>query len=441
MRGIIGGNEQGLPDMEPSETGELEHGEPVEEDQSFSETEQSEESHAELRFEGEPSRGESEESIARGESLEDGNMEEPSEQENEATETAAQPSPAEEVQKALNMLEGRGPSRIESGPSRVMGGKSAALRERAKFKPYDRTQRRQPTPQLSIPPQETLEQDINALLQTAAQEQTPRPVTQINFLDVQHRPVSETNDEQSARPIASQVGMIQDGQQAPEETLGSVEFDPQPELPSATDQSSRRHGITNTQSETEALRSESVPPDASPHGHTVAEATQQDAVTERPSLSPPRESSTQTDVRTHIARSEWLPEEQDSSPGRREGANDGTKHSAVTIMFRARDEQGEWNRLVHQMEVDPSDPSPVERMAAKQARAQQATYYDQNLRQVPPGQCFDAAIEDGTNTIFVTFGDDLTVSEEMVDTITRALQADRDDDDRPAKRMQQTRAM
>jgi hypothetical protein len=76
-------------------------------------------------------------------------------------------------------------------------------------------------------------------------------------------------------------------------------------------------------------------------------------------------------------------------------------------------------------------------MAAKQARAHKATYYDQNLRQVPPGQCFDAAIEDGTNTLFMTFGDDLTVSEATVDSITQALQAD-GDDDRLAKRKQRT---
>lgn len=105
------------------------------------------------------------------------------------------------------------------------------------------------------------------------------------------------------------------------------------------------------------------------------------------------------------------------------------------IMFRARDEHGDWNRLVHQMVVDPSDPSPVERMASKNARAHKATFYDQNLRQVPPGQCFDAAIEDGTNTIFMTFGDDLVVSEEAVDSIARALQADCDHD-RPTKRLQ-----
>jgi hypothetical protein len=37
----------------------------------------------------------------------------------------------------------------------------------------------------------------------------------------------------------------------------------------------------------------------------------------------------------------------------------------------------------------------------------------------------------------MTFEDDLVVSEETVESITRVLQADRDDD-RPAKRMQQT---
>lgn len=37
-------------------------------------------------------------------------------------------------------------------------------------------------------------------------------------------------------------------------------------------------------------------------------------------------------------------------------------------------------------------------------------------------------IEDGTNTIFMTFGEDLVVSEEAADSITRALKADSDHD-------------
>ena len=106
----------------------------------------------------------------------------------------------------------------------------------------------------------------------------------------------------------------------------------------------------------------------------------------------------------------------------------------VTIMFRARNENGEWNRVVHQMVVDPSDPSPVERMAKKNARKRNATFYDQNLRTLAPMQCFDAAIEDGTKTIFVTFGNELVVNEETVESVTRALESDTHQDDRPAKR-------
>ena len=77
----------------------------------------------------------------------------------------------------------------------------------------------------------------------------------------------------------------------------------------------------------------------------------------------------------------------------------------------------------------------MERMAAKQVRAHQATYYDRNLRQVAPGQCFNAAIEDGTNIIFLTFGDDMAVCEETVNSIARALQVGHDSDrDWPSKR-------
>jgi hypothetical protein len=50
--------------------------------------------------------------------------------------------------------------------------------------------------------------------------------------------------------------------------------------------------------------------------------------------------------------------------------------SATTgaIILRTRDEIGEWNRVVHQMVVDPYDPSPVERMASKNAREHKAIF-------------------------------------------------------------------
>ncbi|CEJ62537.1 hypothetical protein PMG11_11034 [Penicillium brasilianum] len=424
---LMGGNEQNLPDMEPTVADELEHREPIPGEQPFSENEESE-GHAELGFEGEQLRRGSEERMARRESLDDASMEEhASEQQDKATETA-QLSPPEEVQKALDRLEGRRQSRNELGPSRGMGGKGAALRERAKFKPYDQTERRRQTPKLTTPPQETLEQDINALLQTVAQQQTLRPITEIDFLEAQNLPPSGMNEEQSSSPAAIQDGPTQDHQQAEEDISGPVVFETQPEITRTIDENSRRYGMTN-------IPSESVTPNALPDVQGIADATQQGIVTERPPLSPVRESSTHADTRARmdITESEKWPEERDRSP--RPGASGATKSSKVTIMFRARDERGEWNRLVHKMAVDPADPSPVERMAAKQAKAQKATYYDQNLRQVPPGQCFDAAIEDGTNTVFMTFGDDLTVSEATMDAITRAIQAELDDD-RPAKRKQ-----
>ena len=162
--GIIGGNEQVLPDMDLAAVDELEHGPPIEEDHIFSEEEKLETSHAELRFEDEQRRGGTEESIAGRESLEDANMEEhSSEREDRVAERAEQRPSAEEVEKTLKILEGHGTSGKEPGPSRTVSRKSAALREGAKFKPYDRRQRRQQTPKLSIPPQETLEQEINTV--------------------------------------------------------------------------------------------------------------------------------------------------------------------------------------------------------------------------------------------------------------------------------------
>ncbi|EEH16296.1 hypothetical protein PABG_06383 [Paracoccidioides brasiliensis Pb03] len=61
----------------------------------------------------------------------------------------------------------------------------------------------------------------------------------------------------------------------------------------------------------------------------------------------------------------------------------------VTIIFKAR-EQGKWVDT-YKMTINPSEPS------------------DRSM-------CFDAAIEDGTNTVFMAFGGELNVDEEMVAT-------------------------
>ncbi|KAF4768880.1 hypothetical protein HAV15_008832 [Penicillium sp. str.  len=443
-RGIISQNEQGLLHMEPAEADELEHGEIIEGDHGFSDDEESEDSHAGFGF------------VPLETSLAFCWVKSPGEF--RLTSMASLPPHPD-----INSHEGQqhllaagfedhdsmAPTGKENKILRLADAENEEPRGGGLWAPKVRRCERalnsnhttarngaDKPPKLSIPPQETLEQDINALLRTADQEQTARPGTQIDFLEAQHHLLLEMNEEQSSWPVASQVGPNQDQQQAPEERSGSVEFEPQPEISSSIDQNSEHHGIRNIRSEQEERSSESVPLDASPQVHVIADATQKDTLVERPSSSL-RESPAQTDTRTRIeiAGSDKLPEEQDESRGRGEGASDAAKHSAVTIMFRARDEHGDWNRLVHQMVVDPSDASPVGRMASKNARERQATFYDQNLRQVPPGQCFDAAIEDGTNTIFMTFGDDLVVSEEAVNSIARVIEPG-SDDDRPTKRRQ-----
>ncbi|KAA8646125.1 uncharacterized protein ATNIH1004_007551 [Aspergillus tanneri] len=84
----------------------------------------------------------------------------------------------------------------------------------------------------------------------------------------------------------------------------------------------------------------------------------------------------------------------------------------VTIAFKARGKDGEW-RKIHELVVDPSDPTAVERLVRKDERNRGATFYNKNLRMITPAQCYDAAIEDGANTIFVDFEGDLVINEAM----------------------------
>ena len=60
----------------------------------------------------------------------------------------------------------------------------------------------------------------------------------------------------------------------------------------------------------------------------------------------------------------------------------------IRILFKARNERGEWEKVVHELVVDPADPSSVERVAKKDARNQKATFYDKDLRIITPAQSF-----------------------------------------------------
>lgn len=93
----------------------------------------------------------------------------------------------------------------------------------------------------------------------------------------------------------------------------------------------------------------------------------------------------------------------------------------VTITFRAQGDDGRW-KTVHALQVNPSDPSDVERIARKDARNRNATFYDKNLRKLTPAQCFEAAIEDETNTIFMKFDGELVMDEETMTSIVRDIE-------------------
>ncbi|KAI2835487.1 hypothetical protein CBS11350_10013 [Aspergillus niger] len=94
---------------------------------------------------------------------------------------------------------------------------------------------------------------------------------------------------------------------------------------------------------------------------------------------------------------------------------------SVTIIFRAQGDDGKW-KTVHELHVNPSDPSEVERVARKEARNRNATFYDKNLRKLTPAQCFEAAIEDEINTIFIKFGGELVMDEETMASIARDIE-------------------
>ncbi|KAL2829037.1 hypothetical protein BDW59DRAFT_142760 [Aspergillus cavernicola] len=93
----------------------------------------------------------------------------------------------------------------------------------------------------------------------------------------------------------------------------------------------------------------------------------------------------------------------------------------VTIVFRVREKNGRW-RTAHEVLVDRSDPSEVEQVARKEARNRQATFYDKNLRALTPAQCFEAATEDDTNTIFMHFGGELAMDEDTIRSIAREVE-------------------
>ncbi len=77
---------------------------------------------------------------------------------------------------------------------------------------------------------------------------------------------------------------------------------------------------------------------------------------------------------------------------------------------------GQW-REVERIEVDPDDPFHIERKAKRYEEFENAEFYDKNMRKIAAADCFRAAQEEGTNSIFMLYHDgpfERTITRTMV---------------------------
>ena len=81
---------------------------------------------------------------------------------------------------------------------------------------------------------------------------------------------------------------------------------------------------------------------------------------------------------------------------------------------------------VRHSQVDPNDPSEAQRIAYKYARKenQHARFYNKKLRLVSAAQCVRAAMDDGSNTVLMSLGQDLVVTRAKVAEVAEMLNDD-----------------
>ena len=97
----------------------------------------------------------------------------------------------------------------------------------------------------------------------------------------------------------------------------------------------------------------------------------------------------------------------DSAKAARLARLDTTK---VRIKFKFL-EEGIWKDVTFR-DVDPFDPSEIERMAKEYMR-QGMTPFDTELRLLAPSDCFPAVVADGTNTILLVPESKISITEEL----------------------------
>lgn len=80
----------------------------------------------------------------------------------------------------------------------------------------------------------------------------------------------------------------------------------------------------------------------------------------------------------------------------------GSSEPKITITFWAY-QNGQW-LVRNEVPVNPSNPSNAVGLAKNYAMDHSVTFYTRELRTVSATKCVPAALEDGTNTIFMSFG-------------------------------------
>ncbi|PGG98899.1 hypothetical protein GX51_06546 [Blastomyces parvus] len=242
-------------------------------------------------------------------------------------------------------------------------------------------------------------EEDRAAVGTAAEEmRTPRPVTQLDFTPFMsskgegaHSTIDPASTERATN--VADPALEVESRKAVERTTGSTRLE--------GPVSQTRQG---------KLRKPGVIPKASERG-VSPQGTARKAAAER---------SLKTDNRLQGLQ----PDSGLQGASRLEDVSTGAR--TVTIIFKAR-EKGKWVDT-YEMTINPSEPSDrsmVERMAKKDARNRQATFYDKDLKLIAPTQCLDAAIEDGTNTVLMAFGGELNVDEEMVASVSQDTDSER----------------
>ncbi|KAF1948545.1 hypothetical protein CC80DRAFT_556251 [Byssothecium circinans] len=90
----------------------------------------------------------------------------------------------------------------------------------------------------------------------------------------------------------------------------------------------------------------------------------------------------------------------------------------IPITYKIR-ERGAW-RTSHRLDVDPSNPSEVERVAVKYMR-KKMRLFDTELNILTPRDCFEAATAEGRNTILLIPEAEIYISEQLENSIPESI--------------------